>query len=67
MAIEFVAHDEETPEGFLICHSVPIARVGAQEYLPRELGLSGSEPITVLRAEEDVFSPGTIASLRANP
>jgi len=60
-------HMTKTPEGFLICHSVPIARVGAQEYLPRELGLSGSEPITVLRAEEDVFSPGTIASFEGKP
>ena len=28
----------KTPEGFLICHSVPIARTGTQEYYPRELG-----------------------------
>lgn len=57
----------KTPEGFLICHSVPIARTGTQEYYPRELGLSGNEPITVYRNADDVFSPATMASFEGKP
>ena len=32
-------HMTETPEGFLICHDVKIARTGTQNYLAREIGL----------------------------
>ena len=34
-------HMTETPEGFLICHDVKIARTGTQNYLAREIGLDG--------------------------
>ena len=34
-------HMTKTPEGFLICHDVPIARIGQQEYFAGELGLDG--------------------------
>ena len=27
---------ERTPEGFLVCYDVPIARMGYQKYLPQE-------------------------------
>ena len=30
-------HMTKTPEGFLICHDVPIARIGQQEYFAGEL------------------------------
>lgn len=52
----------KTPEGFIVCHNVPIARIGWQEYLPREIGESGSGLIRVCRNEEEVFSKATIAS-----
>lgn len=52
----------KTPEGFLICHNVPVARTGWQNYMPREIGESGSGLIKVFRSEEEVFSPATIAS-----
>lgn len=52
----------KTPEGFLICHNVPIARTGWQDYLPREIGVQGSGLIKVYRSEEEVFSQATIAS-----
>jgi hypothetical protein len=55
----------KTPEGFLICHNVPIARTGWQDYLPREIGLPGDSSVKVYRSEEEVFSPGTIASFEA--
>lgn len=56
-----------TPEGFLICHNVPIARTGTQDYLPRELGLDGSDLLHVNRHEEDVFAPSALASFEGKP
>lgn len=57
-------HMTQTPEGFLICRDVPIARIGTQGYLARELGLDGEpdRPVTVERRPEDVFDPAAIAS-----
>ena len=34
-------HMTDTPEGYLICHDVPIARTGPQDYLARELQMDG--------------------------
>ena len=59
------------PEGYLLCLNVPVARTGTQEYLPEELGLpAGNGPpglIPVIRPEEEVFSPETIASFEGMP
>lgn len=57
-------HMTKTPEGFLICHDVPIARIGQQEYLAGELGLDGDpgRPVAVQRCPEDVFDPAAVAS-----
>ena len=60
----------ETPEGYLICLNVPVARVGEQKYLARELGIKDKDPnemVTVHRTEEEVFSPKTIASFEGKP
>ena len=60
----------ETGEGFLICRNVPIARVGDQEYLGREIGLTGSDAgriITVHRPPEEVFSDAALASFEGKP
>lgn len=59
----------ETPEGYLICKEVPIARIGVQEYLGRELGLQDKydDVVRVYREEEDVFSPEAIASFEGKP
>jgi 8-oxo-dGTP pyrophosphatase MutT (NUDIX family) len=59
-----------TPEDFLICESVPIARTGTQEYADIELpdleaGKDGL--IVVERAPEVVFAPDTLASLIGKP
>jgi len=52
-----------TPEGFLICHNVPIARTGWYEYLDQELGVGNEGKIVrVYRSPEEVFSPAAIAS-----
>lgn len=55
---------KRTPEDFLICYNVPIARTGVQKYLGKELGLDdrADEIIKVYRTEEEVFNPKTIAS-----
>ena len=50
----------KTPEGFLICHDVPIARTGQQEYLAGELGLDGDpdRPVQVQRCPGGCVRPG---------
>lgn len=61
---------EVTPEGFLICKGVAIARTGEQMYgsheLP-ELEPNGNGMIIVSRAPEDVFSDTTLASFEGKP
>ncbi|EJP32298.1 PF09979 family protein [Selenomonas sp. FOBRC9] len=58
-----------TPEGFLVCHSVPICRTGVQEYLPQELGITdhGDGILNVYREENEVFKPAAIASFEGKP
>ncbi|QDY23181.1 hypothetical protein CGQ39_19915 (plasmid) [Clostridium botulinum] len=53
-----------TPEGFLICHNVPIARTGVYEYLGKELGLDYkvNEIVKVYRSPEEVFNKKAMAS-----
>ena len=62
-------HMTESPEGYLICHDVPIARTGPQEYLARELALDGDPErlINVDRRPEDVFEDATLASFEGKP
>jgi len=58
-----------TPEGFLICKNVPIARTGEMLYAEHEIGLSGDERgiVRVTRDAEDVFDEKTIASFEGKP
>lgn len=59
-----------TPEGFLICLNVPIARTGVQQYLRSELEMTDGDPndiVDVHREEAEVFSPVTIASFEGKP
>lgn len=53
-----------TPEGFLICHNVPIARTGWYEYLGEEIGVEEKrgQIVKVYRSPEEVFSPAAMAS-----
>ena len=60
----------ETGEGFLICKNVPIARIGDQQYLGREIGLTGANAervFTVRRSPEEVFSETALASFEGKP
>ena len=58
-----------TPEGFLVCHDVPIARTGTQLYtadeVPIEPGPDGL--VRIARDEAHVFRPETIASFEGKP
>lgn len=67
---ELSPNQYETPEGFLICESVPIARIGTQEYADIELPdiEAGKDGIIVVERDADVvFSPDTLASLIGKP
>ena len=57
----------ETGEGFLICRNVPIARIGVQDYIGREIGMETDEVIQVNRPEEEVFSAAAMASFEGKP
>lgn len=58
-----------TPDGFLVCKDVVVARTGTQEYLrgeiPVESGPSGK--IIVTRDEAEVFKPEAISSFEGKP
>ena len=56
-----------TPEGFLICRNVPIARTGWQLYKANEIGLPGDEEVRVWRDPREVFSQAAIASGEGKP
>lgn len=60
-------HMTESPEGFLICHGVPICRTGTQKYLKREIGEKGNDLVDVNREEDEVFKPAAMASFEGKP
>lgn len=60
--IQLSEHIAETPQGFLLCTDVAIARTGSQQYRSSEIGLPGDTVLTVDRLEQDVFDPEAVAS-----
>lgn len=63
-------HITKTPEGYLVCHDVPINRIGMQDYLGSEMGMYGvdaAKPFKVLRRPEEVFDPAAVASFEGKP
>lgn len=61
-------HILETPEGFLICKDVPIARTGVQQYRGCEFGAPvGDAVYDVKRPEAEVFDRAAIASFEGKP
>lgn len=61
-------HMIETPEGYLICKAVPIARTGAQDYKGIEFGAPSAQQIYhVERPEAEVFSAAALASFEGKP
>ena len=62
----------KTPEGFLVCSGVPIARTGEYEYYASEGMSPGIEPdasgrIISRREPEQVFAPAALASFEGKP
>jgi uncharacterized protein len=58
----------ETPEGFLICLGVAIARAGDLSYLPTETPITpGSGPTLIRRTIADLHNPETMASFEGKP
>lgn len=51
-----------TPEGYLVCHNVPIAGAWEYEYMPSEIGMEGIKPVKVYREADEVFHPSAMAS-----
>jgi len=62
-------HIGETPEGFLVCASVPLTRTGVFEYtaseVPVEASLDGT--VKIQRDDDEVFAQNTIASFEGKP
>jgi uncharacterized protein len=65
-----------TPEGFLICYDVPVARVGDLVYYEDELGPGPADnplvyaedgSVRVRRGPDEVFRPETLASALGKP
>lgn len=58
-----------TPEGFLVCYDVPIARTGEQKYGPGETPIDVGPEGLVLVAREaaDIFREETLASFNGKP
>lgn len=63
------ANQSRTPEGYLLCANVPIARTGEQLYACTEVPIepTPSGMIRILRDPEQVFRPETIASFEGKP
>ncbi|MFC2997656.1 DUF2213 domain-containing protein [Acinetobacter sichuanensis] len=60
---------ETTPEGYLLCRDVPIARIGKLMYGDGEVPVTADNKglIIIERDEEALFNPQTIASLEGKP
>ena len=58
-----------TPEGFLICRNVPIARTGDQTYYEGEVPITADArgAIIITRDAEEVFNADAIASFEGKP
>ena len=58
-----------TPEGFLVCHDVPIARTGTQLYTGQEVPIDPGPDglIRIDRPPEEVFRPETLTSFEGKP
>ena len=70
LTVEMLSENQEvTPEGFLLCRNVPIARTGDQLYTADEIGLeaNGDGLVKIQRLADEVFNPNTISSFEGKP
>lgn len=58
-----------TPEGFLLCEEVPLARTGEMIYGPNEVPVQAGADglVRIVRDESEVFRPEYLASLSGKP
>lgn len=57
-----------TPEGYLVCKNVPVARTGTQQYRGCEFGADEPNKIyNVTRSEPEVFDKAAVASFEGKP
>ncbi len=58
-----------TPEGFLLCQNVPVARTGMILYAAGEVPISpaGDGIVRITRGPEELFRPETLASFNGKP
>ena len=58
-----------TPEGFLICHDVALARTGTLLYAPGEVPIDAGKDgiVAITRDPDDVFDPDSMASFEGKP
>ncbi|MDT4803005.1 hypothetical protein FQZ97_357390 [compost metagenome] len=63
------ARQRMTPEGFLLCEAVPIARTGTLIYDESEVPVDGGAGglVTIERNADEVFRPETLASFEGKP
>ena len=64
------AHISVTPEGYLLCENVRMARIGDYEYEARDIPMAepdGNGKVIAIRKPEDVFKPEAIASFEGKP
>ena len=59
----------KTPEGYLVCLNVPIARTGSMEYLDGEVdGIEAGEDGVIIAVRDDsIFAAATLASFEGKP
>lgn len=62
-------HMYETPEGFLVCAGVPMARIGEYLYKSSEVPIEGNHDglVKIQRDEDEVFSDTALKSFEGKP
>lgn len=61
-----VVKPRKTEDGYLVA-TVKCARVGCQDYLPKELGMDGDDALTMYRPEASVFALDSMKSFLGKP
>lgn len=66
---EIGARRTVTPEGFIVCHDVPIARIGQQIYGAFEMRVEANMlgEVFIDRPAEEVFREETVAAFNGKP
>lgn len=62
-------HMYETPEGYLVCADVPVARIGEYLYKSSEVPIEGDKDglVKIQRDEDEVFSDTALKSFEGKP